>query len=733
MLAGDFCKELDKINLHDHCSLIYESEKEWQDIVLAFIIQGLVKGEKCVYVVDKREIDYIATCLASKGVNVSQVIESGQLLLVKPENVIDISKSKDPDQVINIYLQWLESFMEEEYSAIRISSEALFRISDYQPYAFLELQLKLNRDVFPRYPLMALCQYHRYNEHPLILRDALFSNMWLIKNYRIFKNPFYISPEFYFREKNKAWEAEYWLRTHETLLESEEKYRLIVENCLDMISILDASSFEMLFASPSNYSTLGYLPEQMIGYNCLDFIHPKQQQEVKATLQEEIARGEVEMVFQIKKKDGAFLWLETKGKVIHQQGSEQIIIFGRDIHEKKLAEEALRRSRQQYKNQLAYLNTLINTMNELYITYDRKANLTFVNQRMLEKLGYKFKEVIGRSVLDFLPQENREFVSRQIRKRLDRGDIGSFEQYILHKDGSQLLLKVKTSPIIADEEIVGGLVLAEDITQQRKLERQMARLAQLNTVGEIAASIGHEIRNPMTTVQGFLQIMSQNKDFQDHQAYFELMLEEMARANSILEEFLTLAKDRVVDLRLCNLNSIIKTMAPLLIADAVNGDKNIKLDLKDVPDLLLDEKEIRQLVLNLVRNGLEAMHQGGTVTISTSKQGDAVLMSIKDEGAGIAAEVLDKLGTPFFSTKVNGTGLGLAVCHSIATRHDTEIIVDTSSKGTTFHIPFRCSFRQPHNSAANYAGSNEVQREHPLICPDPVQVDAKPVKKEYKV
>ena len=516
MLAGGFYKELEKIKAHDHCCLIYESEKEWQDIVLAFIIHGLEKGEKCVYVVNQREVDYVAACLASKGVNVSQVIESGQLLLVKPENVIDISKSKDPDQVINIYLQWLESFMEEEYSAIRISSEALFRISDYQPYAFLELQLKLNRDVFPRYPLMALCQYHRYNEHPLILRDALFSNMWLIKNYRIFKNPFYISPEFYFREKNKAWEAEYWLRTHETLLESEEKYRLIVENCLDMISILDASSFEMLFASPSNYSTLGYLPEQMIGHNCLDFVHPEQQQEVKTVLLEGIARGEVEMDFQVKKKDGSFRWLETKGKVILQEGNKQIIIFGRDVHEKKLAEEALRQSQQQYKNQLAYLNTLINTMNEFCLTYDRNAKLTFVNQLMLEILGYDLAEVAGKPLLDFLPEENREFASRQLRKRLDRGESSSFEQSILRKDGSTLLVKIKASPIIENEEIVGGLLLAEDITQQRKLEQQMARLAQLNTVGEIAASIGHEIRNPMTTVQGFLQIMSQNKDFQDH-------------------------------------------------------------------------------------------------------------------------------------------------------------------------------------------------------------------------
>jgi len=104
--------------------------------------------------------------------------------------------------------------------------------------------------------------------------------------------------------------------------------------------------------------------------------------------------------------------------------------------------------------------------------------------------------------------------------------------------------------------------------------------------------------------------------------------------------------------------------------------------------LLLDEKEIRQLLLNLVRNGLEAMSEGGSLTIRTRQKGRDIRLSIEDEGEGISPKVLEKMGTPFFSTKEQGTGLGLAVCYGIAKRHNASIHVETGSKGTTFHIQF---------------------------------------------
>lgn len=329
-------------------------------------------------------------------------------------------------------------------------------------------------------------------------------------------------------------------------------------------------------------------------------------------------------------------------------------------------------------------------MNELCFTYDRDRCLTFVNQRLVDKLGYSAEEMLGKSLLDFIVDEHKPAVEIQIEKRL-HGEFGNHEHRFLCKDGSELLVELKSSPIFEDDEITGGLVLADDITVQRQMERDMARLGKLQMVGEIAASIGHEIRNPMTTVQGFLQIMSQKEEFQDYQEYFDLMLEELKRANLIIGEFLSLAKNRMVDLRYHNLNTIIQALAPLLMADALNGNKNIKFELSKLPNILLDENEIRQLILNLVRNGLEAMDENGSVTVKSWREDDKVMFAVQDEGGGVAQEILDKLGTPFLSTKNNGTGLGLAVCYSIIARHQASLHVESSNCGSTFTAVFNCN------------------------------------------
>lgn len=233
------------------------------------------------------------------------------------------------------------------------------------------------------------------------------------------------------------------------------------------------------------------------------------------------------------------------------------------------------------------------------------------------------------------------------------------------------------------------LSLKEEIARREQMEKEMARLDRLNLVGEMAAGIGHEIRNPMTTVRGFLQLMGEKDKYAQDKEFLQLMIEELDRANSIITEFLSLAKNKAVDLKEQNLNTIIESLFPLIQADALVSDKNIEKAAGKIPALFLDEKEIRQLILNLVRNGLEAMSSGGQLTISTYAEGEEVVLAVQDEGEGIAQETLEKLGTPFFTTKDQGTGLGLAVCYSIAARHNAAIRVETAATGTTFFVRFK--------------------------------------------
>lgn len=224
------------------------------------------------------------------------------------------------------------------------------------------------------------------------------------------------------------------------------------------------------------------------------------------------------------------------------------------------------------------------------------------------------------------------------------------------------------------------------ITEQTE---KMTRLDRLNIIGEMAAGIAHEVRNPMTTVRGLLQFLGNKKEFTTHKEEFELMIDEIDRANGIITEFLSLAKNKVMEFNDHNLNDIIRDIYPLLQADALRNNCEINTMLGDIPNICVDQNSIRQLILNLVRNGLDATPKSGVINISTRTDDTKVLLSIEDHGVGIPPEIKKQLGTPFFTTKENGTGLGLAVCYRIAQRHAATITIDSKpGKGSVFTIIF---------------------------------------------
>lgn len=224
--------------------------------------------------------------------------------------------------------------------------------------------------------------------------------------------------------------------------------------------------------------------------------------------------------------------------------------------------------------------------------------------------------------------------------------------------------------------------------RQQELDREIAHLDRMNLIGEIAAAIGHEVRNPMTTVRGFLQLFQREQQCEKHQELLALMIEELDRANSIISEFLSLAKNKIVNFKLASLNDLLQTIKPILQSEVLLKGHNLVMNLDHVPNFLIDTNEIRQLILNIFRNGLEAMPKSGTITISTFSQNDQAYLVISDEGEGIAQQVLSNLGAPFVTTKESGTGLGLAVCYRIARHHQAKIDVTTGAGGTTFTVMF---------------------------------------------
>lgn len=345
--------------------------------------------------------------------------------------------------------------------------------------------------------------------------------------------------------------------------------------------------------------------------------------------------------------------------------------------------------RKKAEERLSKLNVAVEQSPSIVVITDLHGYIEYVNKKFTTVTGYLPKEVINRNFsdlrIDFLSREQFNQIWRDVAagKELD-GTV-----YNKKKNGDIFWESVNICPIRNSDGIVTHVLrLSEDVTEAKRMEKEMIRLDRLNLIGEMAAGLGHEIRNPMTSVRGFLQLFSSKKEFQNYKNYFVLMINELDRANSIISDYLSMDKDKIIVLEPKSLSHIIETIGPKIRLDAKKSGKKIVYLLEKLPPLLLDEKEIKQLIFNLVRNGLEAMKPGQTLTIKTYVEGTTAVLAVQDQGSGIKPEIMDKIGTPFFTTKDHGTGLGLAICYSIAKRHKAAIDIETGAHGTTFFVRF---------------------------------------------
>lgn len=345
------------------------------------------------------------------------------------------------------------------------------------------------------------------------------------------------------------------------------------------------------------------------------------------------------------------------------------------------------KSAKAHSQQLRTFEAMVRNSNDPITTISLDFKITSINPAGQKLYGYSLEEVLGKEITILaVPQERQELI--EILAKVKAGEeIICYDMQRQKKDGTVIDVSLSISPVKDDQGQISKIMcIHRDVTEKKKIEAEMQKLDGLNLIGQMAASIAHEIRNPMTTVRGFLQLLGSKAGLKEFEAYFELMVEELDRANSIITEFLSLSRNNPISLSEQNLNEIINKLLPMLRADALKNETTIIAELNTIPNVRLNEKEIRQVILNLVRNGLESMPSGGIITINTFLDDHTVVIKVSDQGSGIPAKVLENIGKPFLTTKENGTGLGLAVSYNIVYRHGGTISIETGLQGTTFII-----------------------------------------------
>lgn len=317
-----------------------------------------------------------------------------------------------------------------------------------------------------------------------------------------------------------------------------------------------------------------------------------------------------------------------------------------------------------------------------FYALDREWKFTFVNHKL--KLVSNTVELVGKRIWEVFPELTHSITYHKMQEAMSQNES-------VHWEAGGFADPDQNQEYHAYPYKEGLTVFFRDVTELKRQQRELGRLERLNLIGQLAAGISHEIRNPLTTVKGFLQLFEAKSQYAQDKEYLELMIAEIDRANSIITNFLSLAKANIDNISSCNINQVINHVFPMLQADAFNSNKEVATDLETLPDILMNENEIKQLILNLVRNGLEVTAEHGSVMICTYLKGDRVVLAIKDQGNGIPEDIQDKIGTPFFTTKETGTGLGLAISMGIAERHNAVFRFETGNDGTTFYTLFPTS------------------------------------------
>jgi two-component system sensor histidine kinase PilS (NtrC family) len=347
----------------------------------------------------------------------------------------------------------------------------------------------------------------------------------------------------------------------------------------------------------------------------------------------------------------------------------------------------------------AFHASVVQDMGSGLITADALGRITSMNRSAEEITGHHLAESLGQPCGALLPVAGLKNVFNQNADiSLPFQTEGEYER----KDGKLISIRMKVSRFSGPKDQSKGVICVfEDLTEYHELQDKISQAEKLAAVGRISAGLAHEIRNPLASVSGSIQMLSKGLELENyHRKLMEIVMKETDRLNSILTDFLNYSQPRKNRKTLVDLTQLIQDVNMLI---KNNGDFSAthKIEFQSDADHLVinaDEEELKQLVWNLCINGLQSMDQGGVLKIGLKKvpafsavnfnsDKRGYLLTIEDEGCGIAPEQLKKIFDPFNTTKENGVGLGLATVYRIVQQNDGAIeVTSKEGQGTTFSV-----------------------------------------------
>jgi two-component system sensor histidine kinase PilS (NtrC family) len=389
-----------------------------------------------------------------------------------------------------------------------------------------------------------------------------------------------------------------------------------------------------------------------------------------------------------------------------------VAILSSNLAEKlKQARQSLKEKETGLTELKAFHENIVQSISSGLLTADLGGKITSLNRAAQEITGLSWEEVRGKRCIEVFPWKGlRDFYEDPLTiNRSSRHDVETRK-----KDGSRLLLGMTLSPLRDEEGKVTGVVgTFQDLTKIRELEEEMRKQEKMASIGEMAAGMAHEIRNPLAALSGSMQVLRKELILnEEHQHLMEIALKETDRLNSIITEFLYYARPSPPNYKSCDLRRLLEETLQLL-QNSKDYRKDIEIktffDQEPVLAIIVDPDQMRQVFWNLTINAVQAMPTGGILRVTAmGKEGESyggvcrmqaprvnggkdkvryTEIIFEDDGEGIQREHLHRIFDPFFTTKSHGSGLGLAIVHRIIEDHGGRVWAESrSGKGARFTI-----------------------------------------------
>jgi two-component system sensor kinase FixL len=343
--------------------------------------------------------------------------------------------------------------------------------------------------------------------------------------------------------------------------------------------------------------------------------------------------------------------------------------------------------------------TILEAATDAVISIDEYHKIVFFNRTAQKIFGYSAKEAIGRNLDIIIPQQygdHKRYVQRFLKKKR-QNHLGLVRPLTaLRRHGQEFPIELSLSFIEREgRPFITGII--RDLSKQQHMTGRLLQSTRLAAVGQAVTHVAHEIKNPLMIIGGFTNQIRASLEDEGTIRKLDMVLEEVKRMENLVADLGDFTKEYQLVRRPADVNAVLKDVIKI-VTGAYTQDKAIffkEFLSKEIHEIMCDPDKLKQVFLNIIANGVEAMKDGGTISISTEKIDRGVEIRINDEGIGIPEANLQSIFQPFFTTRERGSGLGLSISYKLIEAHQGDIwVVSESGKGTTFFIqlPAESSF-----------------------------------------